>query len=360
MRGSWIGVGGRRLLAALVCLVVAGGLTAAGAGRAAPSLRGVTRATVAASFVSAFPLDDASEIDRYSLADGRSLGVLAQIPPLTSTAPSASVSTPHLMADGDYLLTLDHGTLCRSAHGRCHSVPDSCASQVETLNPVTATTQPLFSVLGAWQVLDAVPSPDGRTVALTEYRCGGNAARLEVRDLVTGRSHLVTRQLSECGLNSDVTWTPNSARLVFAYARHPNLNVFPAGCELATAPAGHTTGPARWVKLRPPTSCGFTSSAFDATGLVVIVSCSDNDGGATSTVAQYGRRGRALEHRALDSFDPPQYGLTTQLESDPAAHTVLVSEIVSDDPDVSDVWTFNGARLRHVGDYFGDAILAEP
>jgi hypothetical protein len=39
---------------------------------------------------------------------------------------------------------------------------------------------------------------------------------------------------------------------------------------------------------------------------------------------------------------------------------VLVSEIVTDDPDVSDVWTFNGSTLHHVGDYFGDAILAEP
>jgi hypothetical protein len=39
---------------------------------------------------------------------------------------------------------------------------------------------------------------------------------------------------------------------------------------------------------------------------------------------------------------------------------VLVSEIVTDDPDVSDVWTFNGTTLRHVGDYFGAAILADP
>jgi hypothetical protein len=30
---------------------------------------------------------------------------------------------------------------------------------------------------------------------------------------------------------------------------------------------------------------------------------------------------------------------------------------VSDDPDV---WTFTGTKLHQVGDYFGDAILAEP
>jgi hypothetical protein len=69
---------------------------------------------------------------------------------------------------------------------------------------------------------------------------------------------------------------------------------------------------------------------------------------------------RVVYRHKLDSFDPPQYGLATQLESDPLAHTVLVSEDVSDDPDVSDVWTFNGSTLHHVRNYFGDALLAEP
>jgi hypothetical protein len=112
--------------------------------------------------------------------------------------------------------------------------------------------------------------------------------------------------------------------------------------------------------IRLQASCGFSSTAFDATGIVAIVGCSDKYGGTYSTLEQYGSRGQVLKHRALDSFDPPQYGLYTQLESDPAADAVLVSEIVTDDPDVSDVWTFNGTRLRHVGNYFGDAILAEP
>ena len=88
--------------------------------------------------------------------------------------------------------------------------------------------------------------------------------------------------------------------------------------------------------------------------------CGDNDGGTTSTLMQYSGGGRLLTRRGLDSFDPPQYGLEAQLESDPAVHAVLVSEIVTDDPDVSDVWTFNGSTLLHVGDYFCDAILAEP
>ncbi len=277
---------------------------------------------------------------------------------------SSSVSTPHLLANGDYLLTLDHGEVCGSSHGACHRVPNSCVNRVETLNPGSGKVQPLFSVPGAWRVLDAVPSPDGRSVALVEYDCtaAGYATKtqLVVRDLATGQSHLVTRQLSECGLESDVTWDPSSTALVFGYSANPNLNALPAGCRLATAGAGGATPPSSWAKLALPPSCGFDSSAFDSTGLVAIVGCSDQYDGVNSSLVQYNRAGHVVFRHKLDGFDPPQYGLATQLESDPPAHTVLVSEDISDDPDVSDVWTFNGATLHHVRNYFGDALLAEP
>jgi hypothetical protein len=76
---------------------------------------------------------------------------------------------------------------------------------------------------GVWRVLDPVPSPNNRSVALVEYGCHGSATQSEVRDLATGRSdHLVTRQLSQCGLESDVTWAPTSTKLVFAYGQHLN------------------------------------------------------------------------------------------------------------------------------------------
>jgi hypothetical protein len=52
------------------------------------------------------------------------------------------------------------------------------------------------------------------------------------------------------------------------------------------------------IRLRA--SCGFDSSAFDATGIVAIVGFSDNVGGTDITLLQYTSRGRALNHRALD------------------------------------------------------------
>jgi hypothetical protein len=347
------------MVAWVVCLTLAFGFALPRAGSAA-ALTHAPTATAASWFVSQYPLDDANQLDRYSLATGRRLGVLVRIPPLKPSIMSSTVSTPHLLADGDYLLTVDHGEVCASSHGACHRVPNSCVNHVETLAPGSGKVQPLFSVSGVWRVLDAVPSPDGRSVALVEYGCTGYATQLVMRDLATGRSHLVTRQLSQCGLESDVTWDPSPTSLLFTYSANPNLDALPAGCLLATAPAGRTTTPASWAKVALGPSCGFDASAFDSTGVVAIVGCSDKYGGTNSTLVQYNGQGRVVYHHRLDGFDPPQYGLATQLESNPLAHTVLVSEDVSDDPDVSDVWTFDGSTLHHVGNYFGDALLAEP
>src|ERR1700727_1255582 len=76
------------------------------------------------------------------------------------------------------------------------------------------------------------PSPDGHSVALVEYSCSSyySGPRLTVRDLTTGSSHVVTQDLSPCGLESDVTWNPSSTKLVFAYGTHLNLDNLPAGC----------------------------------------------------------------------------------------------------------------------------------
>jgi hypothetical protein len=364
MDGYARGVSRDSLRPPLAGVGTAAALNAASTGATGARSTGVTGAlgtgAVATSFLSAYPLSDASEIERYSLATGQKLGVLVDIPAFKGRAQSSSVSTPHLLPDGAYMLTLGHGDACGNARGRCHPVPNSCASEVESLNPVTRQAQTLFTVSGAWRVSDAVPSPDGGSVALFEYGCHGNATQLEVRDLATGQTQLVARDLSSCGVNSDVAWNPTSTALVFAYARHPNVNITPVGCGLATAPADRTTRPASWATLHVQTSCGFDSAAFDAKGIVAIIACTDKYGGLTSTLVQYGSHGQLLAHHGLDSFDPPQYGLATQLQSDPAVGGVLASEIITNDPDVSDVWTFNGTKLRHVGNYFGDAILAEP
>ncbi len=358
MRWTWgIGRGRRAALGALaLCLVIAVAGWAAPPGRGRPD-----DVAAASSFVSVYPLSDPVEIDHYALSDGRSLGRLTRIPRAGFTGAGSAVSTPHLLADGDYMLTLARGDVCGSSAGACHAAPDSCESRVQTLDPDTGTARSLFTVSGAWRLFDAVPSPNGRLVALVEEGCRpGTGSRLVVRNLAGGRSHLAVARLSDCAIQTDVSWNLGSSTLAFGYGRHPDLDDPPAGCGLATAPADRLSGPGSWGLIGLRASCGFDSSAFDSTGIVAVTACADGDGGLNTTLLQYGDRGQRLDHRTLDSFDPPQYGIAAQVQTDPAAGGVLVSEDVADDPDVSDVWTWNGASLRQVGDYFGDAILAEP
>ena len=221
------------------------------------------------SFVSAYPLSDPSKLDRYSLTTGRPLGVLIRVPPLRAGAANVTGSTPHPLTGGGYMLTLDQDPACRSSHGPCHPRPGDCLSQVETLRPNSRRSRVLFSVTGSWRVLDAVPSPDGRSVALLEDECWSAAsARLEVRDLASGHTQLLTDQLSVCGLGFDVSWNPKSTEVVFAYGRHPDLNAPPAGCELATAPADRISGPSSWRLIRVEASCGFDAGTFDSAGIV--------------------------------------------------------------------------------------------
>jgi hypothetical protein len=74
----------------------------------------------------------------------------------------------------------------------------------------------------------------------------GGCLAVQVRVLATGRSHLVTDQLSQCGLDADVTWNPISSELVFAYGNPRNVDALPAGCALATAAADRASKPASW------------------------------------------------------------------------------------------------------------------
>jgi len=207
-------------------------------------------------------------------------------------------------------------------------------------------------VSGAWLVDDAVPSPNGRSVALVEEACNGKAAQLAVRDLRSGHQHIVARHLSACGLDSSVTWTSNATKLAFADARHPNPDYPTSACALAIAPAAQTTQPSRWT-IQPDAKCSFQSAAFDATGLVATESCTTSRG---NELVQMAGSDRVVRRVSLQ----PDYSRALTVTSDPWAHTVLVSQVVPTEPDETWVWTFNGKKLHLVRYYFGADIVAEP
>ncbi|MDQ6729993.1 MAG: hypothetical protein M3022_06795 [Actinomycetota bacterium] len=264
------------------------------------------------------------------------------------------MSDPHLLADGDYLITFTHDAECGSSGGQCLPIANTCASRIETINPATGGAKLRFTESGAWRVFDAVPSPRDRYVALIEQACDGSTGRLVVHDLWTGRQHVAARNLSDCALSSSATWTTNGAKLVFAFTQRSDPNDPGANCSLATAPAGRTTASSSWPLIRPDASCGFQSSAFDNTGLVAAETCAPTK---DSKLIQYSSRSRVVRRLSLAPWD---YGVTTQVAADPLAHTVLVSQITYTQPDVTTVWTFNGTKLHVVNVYFGSAIIAQP
>jgi len=332
-------------LGVVVGLVLAVLWSTAAGGRAAAANAGL-------SFVSLFPVFQPSEIDVYSLPSGNRIGKLAPVPLLPSTARNSGVSAPHLLADGHYMITAYHGELCASRQGKCAPVANTCASEVETLDPATKVYRALFAVDGAWKVYDAVPNPDGRSVALLEGACNGSPVQIVVRNLGNGAQHVVAARLGECALGSSAAWTRDGTRLVFAYASHQNPNDPSGNCGLAFAPAVRTTSPSSWPVIHPDKSCSFQSFAYDAVGLGAIENCPNT---AATNLLQYGSTARVLRRWTLDPNGQP-----TAMVYDAQTRTVLVSEIVSDQPDYTNIWTLDGSRLHLVQLYFGADILADP
>jgi hypothetical protein len=228
-------------------MVWAGVLFAVAGIRAGDGSRSAAASVVlspASSFVTLYPAFEAEEIDAYSLSTGDERGTVVHLPLLRSIGRNPSVSTPHLLAGGDYLLTLGRGARCRRSGRRCRPVPDSCASDVITLDPASGRATLVLAITGAWRVLDAVPSPDGQRLAIVEYPCGrGSTARLVVSDLAGHDPAVVTNAMSPCGLESDVSWNAASTAVAFAYGAHPDRDNPPVGCGLVTVPAAAPSAP---------------------------------------------------------------------------------------------------------------------
>lgn len=342
----------RRLLPVRARLGLLLTVAIAGVGCAGRAAAAVSPAT---SFVTATPLSQPDEIDAYSLKTGAELRAVAHIHPLPAPDPDPYFSQPQLLSNGDYLYAISHGARCRRSGGKCRAIASTCVNRIDALNPTTRAAQTLFTAPDGWRVWDAVPSPTDSSLALTETTCLNKSPRVVVRSMSTGAQRVVATNLPECWEAGAVAWTPDGSRLVFPYGTYDG-DVAPQGCQLALVPSAG--GAKTIVHTRP--SCGFASAAFDAKGLVAALTCSDGEGGGVTRLLQYAGTNRVVAHGALESWDPPQYSSSNLVVNDPEAHTVLVTGIVSDDPDDTEVWTWSGTRLHLVDDYFGNDLLAEP
>jgi hypothetical protein len=331
------------------------GIAAAVAVAALPQLASGSRARASSSFLSLSSLVDPTAINQYSLVNGRYVGIFARIPPIKETSEGYTVSNPHLMSSGGYMITLAHDVNCRQVpSSECIPIPKSCASHIETLDPNNKRFRLLFTEPDTRRAYEAVPSPDGRRVALIESGCLRRGGRIAIRDLRTGVERVA---LSNPGLCSDdVSWSSDGSRVVVRYARHFSTTTAEGACSLAVISSRGSTARSRMRVIRPDPGCGFSATAFDPTGLVAVEGCGTIDMTPTDRLLQFDRQFQLIRRVTLPPGTSGIANEQTAVAYDPQAHTVLVSE---SKVGVNAVCAFNGRRLRMIGDY-RNAVLAQP
>jgi dipeptidyl aminopeptidase/acylaminoacyl peptidase len=343
-----------RLLIRFGQLWLAVGIAAAFAVAALPPSAFGHDADSPTSFVALAGSAHGAVIERYSLRDGRRLGVLARVPQIRSTSEQSYVSNPHRMRDGRYLITISHDLNCRAgAWSECVPIWDSCASRVETFNPSSEKFRLSFIEPGRWLVLDAVPSPDGQRVALLERACTpGNRGRIVIRDLHTSAKRVAVGNVGTCSAPSGLAWSLDGSRIAFLRGNFSET-IQSGGCSEAGVSVQRHSSPSSWKLTKPERGCGFSSAAFDRTGMVSVEECGRTGTPGITKLLQHDRHGHVVRRFVL----PPGSGYEqTEVAHDPRADTVLVS--VSTGP-VNVVYALKGRRLPLIGLY-KHRVLAEP
>lgn len=86
----------------------------------------------------------------------------------------ATVDAPAVRAGRGLLFTVSTGSRCASTGTsiECpHIAPNSCTNQVLSITPSEGGAQVEFSVAGRYLINDAVPSSDGKQIALARTPC---------------------------------------------------------------------------------------------------------------------------------------------------------------------------------------------
>jgi hypothetical protein len=228
---------------------------------------------------------------------------------------------------------------------------------------------------------DAVPSPDGQTIATVLAGCSTSFfnEHLLVENLATGKRFSLGADAAPCHALSDAAWSPSGAQLVFPYGPSilsPHTRFVPHGTCTAPRSSGlvvvsalHTTPVYAWKLIRPDAGCSYDAATFDQSGLAAIEECTRgrlagpkrSPGlGATFVVQLNDHWREALRLPLAPGYDGGA------IAADPSTGTVLVSEYQAANqgfPVYDWVWAFNGHVLRTVHRYPNrDAatVIAEP
>lgn len=370
----------------LAALAAACGSAHKTATRRPASPSGVVRSTPSAaqrkaSFISVWPACACSRnvvLEQFSLRGGRPLGALTKLP----SGQAIEVSNAHLGPNGSVWLTISSGPGCEgpSGSGQCVPAAHSCRSKVVRFDPKTHQTTTVLSFPSSELVRDAVPSPDGRMVAMLASGCANSFLdeHLLVRDLRSGRQWTIGADARRCHTLSEPAWDENGSELVFAYGAStltPGERGSVAACPppqlsgLAVVTSARASRSTSWRLVTPDRGCSYESAAFDASGIAAVEGCSQGgrsgSGANTSSgyayLVQLDHRRRLVEHlRLAHGYDGGA------IATDPHTGAVLVSEYQSANqgvPTFDWVWALDRLHVRVIHRYPGanaPSVIAEP
>jgi hypothetical protein len=365
----------RSILALLLFALV--GVLVGGCGRASPtrplsSHRAHLAAPRADSFLSLWPAcacGKATVLAQFSLRDGRRLATLAEVP--TPAGEDVSFLSP--LPSGSLALTYSSGPACSApATAYCGAEPGSCTSKVDALDPYTGVSNVLLRLPSSTLTLDAVPSPDGRMVAMRAAGCATSwfNQHVVVRDLRSGRQWSIGADTARCHELTSPAWNPSGTKLVFAYgpSRLPagtkpsNSQVceMPRANRLVVVSALRSSSSRSWKLIPADRGCSYQAAAFDSEGIAAAEGCGPNPNLGRAYLLQL-NRGEHVVRRI-----PLEPGWEDGLIASERDGDVLVTE---DQPANEGyrpydwVWQFNGHRLRAIAHYRAldaDQVVAVP
>jgi hypothetical protein len=302
------------------------------------------------------------DIDRFSLVTGAKIGIIARlrVPYVTAVWP------PHRFGAHHYLMVVSHPAVCtaQSLTGTegCEPTPNTCAGRVETINTTNQRTATMWKEPRTAWLVDAVPSPDDRALAMVYGPCDDTGPKyLAVQSLTGGHGFKDGVATHRCGEVPYVAWSRDGSKLVFPSvprASGPDADCGAdslaaddgLGVRLSVVPALRPSGSASWAQIRAGAGCGFQSATFDREGIVAVESCGLEQGITSSStyLLQYDERYREVLRLSL----PPAFGQGSVVD-DPQANAVLVSENQISNVGASSgwVWTFRGRTLTLVHRY---------
>lgn len=252
-------------------------------------------------------------------------------------------------------------------------VPNTCSGALVRFDLRSGAARTVTRFPPSVLVGNAVPSPDGRRVALLEGGC--STASFDQHIVVLNRQGREQVEIggdaAPCHWLFNVAWSPDGARLVFPYGPSnlprntsfvPNRTCLrPRANELAIASARRQSDAASWTVWHPERGCSYQSAAFDRTGIVASEACSHGAPAGPAYLVQLGRHGRRLARFPLRiAYEDGD------VVRDPVKGHVLVSESQAGNIGVASydwVWELNRRSLRLLGRYRtidATVVMAQP